>query len=68
MNLWRYQNDNDTTGELLGTDKASRKGAWGIMVPNAQAGQFQIQIAARKVEEMRALVKCQAFVGARFKF
>ena len=68
VNLWRYQNANDTTGDLLGTDKASRNGAWQIMVPNAQAGEFQIQIAGRKVREHDFLSKCVAFVGLRMRF
>jgi hypothetical protein len=68
VNLLRYQNSNDTTGDVVGTDKANRKGVWGIMVTNAQAGEFQIQIAGRKVGEHDFLMKCKAFVGARVQF
>ena len=68
VNLWRYQNMNDTTGDLVGTDKASRNGAWQIMVTNAQAGEFQIQIAGRKVREHDFLSKCVAYVGLRMQF
>jgi hypothetical protein len=68
VSLWRYQNKNDTTAENLGTDKANRKGRWDIMVPNAQQGEFQIQILGRKVSPDDVVFKCKAFVGVRVQF
>jgi hypothetical protein len=68
VSLWRYQNKNDTTAENLGTDKANRKGRWDIMVPNAQQGEFQIQILGRKVSPGDVVYKCKAFTGLRVRF
>jgi hypothetical protein len=68
VSLWRYQNKNDTTAEKLGTDKANRKGRWDITVPNAQQGEFQIQILGRKVSPDDVVYKCKAFVGLRVQF
>jgi hypothetical protein len=68
VNLLRYQNKNDTTAENLGTDKTNRQGRWDIMVPNAQAGEFQIQILGRKVSPDDVVFKCKAFVGLRVAF
>lgn len=68
VNLWRFDNAADTTGDKLGTDKANKKGAWEIMVPNAVAGEYQLQIPGRKVDADDLDAKCKLFVGARVMF
>jgi spermidine/putrescine-binding protein len=68
VNLLRYQNKNDTTAERVGTDKSNRRGRWDIMVPNAQAGEYQLQILGRKARDEDVLYKCKVFLGARIQF
>lgn len=68
VNLWRFDNAADTTRDKLGTAKTNRKGAWEIMVSNAQAGEYQIQILGRKVQAEGQSVRCEEFVGLRLQF
>jgi spermidine/putrescine-binding protein len=68
VNLLRYQNKNDTTAEQVGTDKSNRKGRWDIMVPNAQSGEFQLQILGRRVRDEGVPYKCKTALGVRIQF
>jgi len=68
VNLWRFDGPADTTGDKMGSDKASANGAWEIEVPNAQAGDWQIQIKGRLADAHDEEVKCLLYVGARIAF
>ena len=68
VDLWRFDSPADTTGDKMGSDKASANGAWDIDVPNAQAGDWQIKIKGRLVDARDEEVKCLVYVGARIAF
>ncbi len=69
VNLLRFDNAADTTGDKLGTDKASRNGAWQIMVPAALAGEYQILIGDRKLRGRDDFaVRCLKYLSIRMNF
>jgi hypothetical protein len=64
VSLLYYMSSGDTTADVVGKAKASKKGSWTIELENAVAGEYQARVAGRKVAD----ASCGSFVGIRYTF
>jgi hypothetical protein len=67
VSLRYFQSTADTTADVVGKDKANKKGRYEIEVPNAIAGEYQVMVPARKVDGEDP-ANCAIYLGARIQF
>ena len=68
VSVFRYQFPTQTIGLRVGGATTGKSGAVTVTVPNAEAGEYQLQIGQQKLRVNGDTLKCDFYIGTRVQF